>query len=152
MPTDKTISRQRSDYTFWAPVLIRYSDQDPMGHVNNVAIAAYFESGRMGLLEDVFRETGLPDQGMVLARLSIDYLHEITMDYAGQKLDVGGRLARVGGRSLTTHYAVFKGETCCAVSESVNVFFDPAARRSCEPGLAFQRAMESYFEAQSSER
>ncbi|MEL6947964.1 MAG: thioesterase family protein [Pseudomonadota bacterium] len=148
MPTDKTIARHRGDYRFWAPVLIRYSDQDPMGHVNNVAIAAYFESGRMGLLEDIFRQTGLPNQGMVLARLTIDYLQEITMDYAGEKLEVGGRLARIGGRSMTTHYALFKGETCCAVSESVNVFFDPTTRRSCEPGPQFLDAMNRYFEDQ----
>jgi len=146
MPTDKTISRQRTDFTFWTSVNIRYSDQDPMGHVNNVAIAAYFESGRMGLLQEIFRETGLPDRGMVLARLAIDYLNEITMDFAGQSIDVGGRLARVGGRSMTTHYALFKGETCCAVSESVNVFFDPATRRSSEPRAEFLAAMEGYFE------
>lgn len=120
-----------------------------MGHVNNVAIAAYFESGRMALLEDIFRESGLPDQGMVLARLAIDYLNEITMDYAGQSIEVKGCLARVGGRSITTHYALFKGEACCAVSESVNVFFDPATRRSSAPGAEFLAAVEKYFERQA---
>lgn len=148
MPTDKTISRQRADYAFWTGVTIRYSDQDPMGHVNNVAIAAYFESGRMALLEDIFRETGLPDRGMVLARLTIDYLHEITMDFAGQPVEVGGRLARVGGRSMTTHYALFKGDTCCAVSESVNVFFDPVTRRSSEPGAEYLAVLQRYLEGQ----
>jgi len=148
MPTDKTISRNRSDYAFWTGVNIRYSDQDPMGHVNNVAIAAYFESGRMGLLEAIFHETGLPDRGMVLARLSIDYLQEITMDFAGQTIEVGGQLARVGNRSMTTHYALFKGETCCATSESVNVFFDPQTRRSSEPGAEYLATMQAYFDNQ----
>ncbi|MEM1038701.1 MAG: thioesterase family protein [Pseudomonadota bacterium] len=148
MPTDKTISRHRTDYAFWTDVTIRYSDQDPMGHVNNVAIAAYFESGRMTLLEEIFRETGLPDRGMVLARLAIDYLQEITMDFAGQSIAVGGRLARVGGRSMTTHYALFKGDTCCAVSESVNVFFDPSTRTSSAPGDQYLEAMNRYFEGQ----
>ncbi|MEM9677080.1 MAG: thioesterase family protein, partial [Pseudomonadota bacterium] len=137
-------SRQRTDYAFWTDVTIRYSDQDPMGHVNNVAIAAYFESGRMGLLEEIFRETGLPDRGMVLARLAIDYLHEITMDFAGQSIAVGGRLARVGGRSMTTHYALFKGDKCCAVSESVNVFFNPETRKSSAPGQVYLDAMNRY--------
>lgn len=109
---------------------LRYSDQDPMGHVNNVAITALLESGRMGFLWHLFRDAPLPTRGMVLARLSVDYLNEILLP---EPVEVGGRLARIGGRSITTQYAVFQGTTCCVVSESVNVFFDPETRKSAEP-------------------
>ena len=144
MPTEKTIPREAGAYAHFTPVTLRYSDQDPMSHINNVAVAAYLESGRMGLLHHIFREAPLPPRGMVLARLAIDYLHEIRFP---RPVRVGGRLAKVGGRSITTHYAVFQEtgggeERCCVVSESVNVFFDPETRRSCEPPDEIARLLE----------
>ena len=33
-------------YQFWVDVSMRYSDQDELGHVNNVSYAAYIEAGR----------------------------------------------------------------------------------------------------------
>ena len=121
------------------PVTLRYSDQDPMGHVNNVAVTALLESGRMGFLSHLFRDVALPPRGMVLAHLDVDFLHEIVLPEPGE---VGGRLARVGRRSLTTQYAVFQGEQCCVTSESVNVFFDPDTRRSTEPAARIAAVLE----------
>jgi acyl-CoA thioester hydrolase len=37
-------------FSRWTPVTIRYSDQDGMGHVNNVAFAAYVEAARTMVL------------------------------------------------------------------------------------------------------
>ncbi|MDA4844772.1 acyl-CoA thioesterase [Hoeflea poritis] len=130
MPTNKSISRDRAAYTCWTPVSIRFSDQDPMEHVNNVAITAFLESGRVGLFGHMFSESQLPARGLVLARLTIDYLHEIT--FPGT-VEVGGMLVAAGDRSITTHYAIFQEDKCCVVSESVNVFFDPKTRRSTAP-------------------
>ena len=129
MPTDKAIPRIRDAYRVWTPVTLRYSDQDPMQHINNVAITAMLESGRMHLLAAVLGDA-LEDRGMVLARLAVDYLHEIRFP---EPVEVGGRVVRAGGRSLTSQYAVFQGGRCCVVSECVNVFFDRETRRSCEP-------------------
>ena len=139
MPTNKSIPRDRAAYTIWTPVSIRFSDQDPMEHVNNVAITAFLESGRVGLFEHIFSGTRLPSRGIVLARLTVDYLHEIT--FPGS-VEVGGLLAAAGDRSMTTHYAIFQGDKCCVVSESVNVFFDPVTRRSTAPSAEMRAALE----------
>jgi acyl-CoA thioester hydrolase len=141
MPTDKTISRDRSDYSHWTSVSIRYSDQDPMQHINNVAITAFLESGRAGLFGHMFSETPLQLQGLVLARLTVDYLREIT--FPGS-VEVGGMLAALGDRSMTTRYAIFQRDTCCVVSESINVFFDPKTRRSTSPPPTVRAALEQF--------
>lgn len=138
MATDKTLPRTRDGYEHWTPVTLRYSDQDPMQHINNVAITAMLESGRMNLLRQTLGEA-LRLQGMVLARLSIDYLHEIRFPDA---VEVGGSISRVGGRSIASRLAIFQGETCCVVSESVNVFFDMKTRRSTEPNEDVARLLE----------
>ena len=140
MSTNKTIPRERAAYNHFTPVTLRYSDQDPMQHINNVAITAMLESGRMHLLRGVLGDA-LQEQGMVLARLSIDYLAELRFPDA---VEVGGRLVRVGGRSLTSHLAVFQNGRCCVVSESVNVFFDTETRRSTEPNEAVRRRLEEW--------
>lgn len=135
--------RTRDAFDAEAVVSIRYSDQDPMGHVNNVAITAYLESGRTALLRHIFAQTPLPKRGMVLARLTVDYLHEIL--FPGEVV-VCGRLAGFGKRSLTNEFAVFQGDTCCVVSQSVNVFFDPERRIATDPPEEIRRALEAYLE------
>jgi len=129
MPTDKTIPRERGAYSFFTPVTLRYSDQDPNKHINNVAITAYLESGRVGFMHNLFGDR-LPDRRMVLANMTVDYLQEILYP---DTVEVGGRLAAVGGRSITSQYAIFQGDKCCVVSQSVNVFFNPETRRSMAP-------------------
>jgi len=145
MPTDKSIPRNRDAYPVLTPVTIRYSDQDPMQHINNVAITAYLESGRTGLFNQLFKGE-LPARGMVLARLTVDYVNEIK--FTAGVVEVGGRLTRIGGRSLTTDYAIFQGETCCVVSQSVNVFFDPEKRVSVQPSDTVIAAMERFLATQ----
>lgn len=146
MPKNSAISRNRRDYQHWTKVSLRYSDQDPLNHINNVAITALIESGRVGLFETMLCDTPLETGRIVLANLTIDYLHEIT--YPGS-VDVGGMLAAVGDRSVTTRYAVFQGDVCCVVSQSVNVYFDPVNRRSAPPPPGVREAFERFRSAQS---
>jgi len=141
MPTDKTISRDRESYSYWTSVSLRYSDQDPMQHINNVAIAALLESGRVGLFGHIFADTPLTAESLVLARLTVDYLQEIT--FPGS-VDVGGMLAQIGDRSMTTHYAIFQGDACCVISQSVTVFFDPVTRRSAQPTADVRAALQNF--------
>lgn len=114
-------------YENFETVTLRYSDEDSMGHINNVAYAAYFEAGRMGLFKTLL--AGLGDQrfNFVLANVSIDYLRE--MRFPGE-LKIGGRLLRVGSKSITTGYGAFLDGVCHATSTSVNVYFNPETRRS----------------------
>ncbi|MEO4041758.1 thioesterase family protein [Hoeflea sp. CAU 1731] len=143
MPTDKTIPRERGAYSIFTPVTLRYSDQDPNQHINNVAITAYLESGRVGFMHNLFGDR-LPDRRMVLASMTVDYLQEILYP---DTVEVGGRLADVGGRSITTQYAIFQGDKCCVVSQSVNVFFNPETRRSMAPPDDIRRFLDEQMAA-----
>lgn len=137
------ISRAKADYSIWTPVTIRYSDQDPMRHVNNVAVVAYLESGRTGLLREMLGPERLRGNNMVLANVNVDYLHEIT--FPGT-VDVGAKLVRVGGKSLTAQFAIFQDDICCVVSESTNVFFDPKTRKSAAPPAETRERMMAFLD------
>ncbi|MEM7545832.1 MAG: thioesterase family protein [Pseudomonadota bacterium] len=140
--TDTPDLRDFSGYQTFEPVSLRYSDEDSMGHVNNVAYAAFFEAGRMGLFTHLL--DGLGDQkfNFVLANVSIDYLVE--MRFPGT-VQIGGRLLRVGTKSITTGYGAFLNGICHATSTSVNVYFDPKTRRSRPFPDAFREALMTHL-------
>lgn len=142
MAANTTIPRDRDAYSFWTLVSIRYSDQDPMEHVNNVAVTAYLEAGRVGFVRHIFKDVALDPRGVILASITVDFLHEIT--FPGT-VDVGGILESVGERSMTMQYGIFQGDTCCVVSRSVMVFFDPLTRRSVAPDPELKAAMERFL-------
>ena len=101
--------KDRASFRFWTPVTIRFSDQDPLGHVNNVAYAAYIEAARTMFLGGLLNPDDNPGIDYVLARVVIDYVKET--HYPGT-VDVGGRVTTVGTKSITSGYGVFVGDQC----------------------------------------
>ena len=93
----------RDSFRHWTPVTIRFSDQDPLQHVNNVAYAAYFEAARTMFLGGLLN---------------------------ANTVEVGTRVSKLGTKSITTGYGCFVGDECVATSESVNVFFSTVERKS----------------------
>ena len=49
----KPAAAEASQFRHWTPITIRFSDQDSVGHVNNVSYAAYFEAGRIDFMSRV---------------------------------------------------------------------------------------------------
>jgi acyl-CoA thioester hydrolase len=133
----------RESFRHWSPVTIRFGDQDSLGHINNVALAQYFEVGRTAYIYDLIRAAGSPEIEFILARLVIDYRREL--HYPGA-VEVGSRLTRLGTKSLTTGYGVFLGDACIATSEAVNVFYDMQTRRSTVPPPEMRAMLERELE------
>jgi len=104
----------------WTQVSLRFSDQDSLGHINNVAIAQYVEQGRVALIDGLMDRGG--DIDYLLANVHIDYRAE--MHFPGA-VDVGGRLLKIGTKSITSGYGLFKDGKNVATATSVNVFFSP---------------------------
>jgi acyl-CoA thioester hydrolase len=131
---------RRESFRHWSPVTIRFSDQDSLAHVNNVALAQYFEVGRTAYVYDIIRAAGCEGRiEFILARLVIDFRREL--HYPGA-IEVGSRLMQLGRKSLTTGYGIFRGEDCIATSEAVNVFYDMETRRSTEPPADVRAVLE----------
>ena len=103
-------------FRHWTPVSLRFSDQDSMGHINNVAFAAYVEQARVAFINVFLRNWG---EG--IDYINIDYHREM---YFPGTVDIGVRLIRIGTKSITTGYGLFKDGTNVATAGSVNVFFD----------------------------
>lgn len=127
-------------YSLFEPVTLRFSDQDSLGHINNVAYAALFESGRLGFFDAAFGDGRNQDQNFVLAHLKIDYLKE--MHFPGT-VQVGGRLLKIGRSSMTSGYAAFLNGVCYATSVSVNVHINRETRRAAPFSDAMRVGLEA---------
>ena len=84
-------------------VTLRWSDYDPLHHVNNVKYLEFMQDARIGVIEsmDIPRST-LSTVGHLVARTEIDYLKPIGMDV--QSITVRITLDRIGGASYTLGY------------------------------------------------
>ena len=99
------------EYPDYTEVSIRFSDQDSMGHLNNVAYAAYLEAGRIDFLHRRISEGGAA-ASFILAHIAIDYIREA--HYPGV-LRIGNAIERIGSTSVATCHGMFKdGELVAA--------------------------------------
>lgn len=132
--------RARASFRHWTTVGLRYCDQDPLGHVNNAAMAAFLEQARVELVSPLLRAGGHDKIDIVLARVTIDYVAELT--YPGN-VEIGTRIARIGTKSLHLEHGVFKGASaaCAGTGDCVLVFFDLTARKSIEPPAGLRAAL-----------
>ncbi len=108
-------------FRHWTRVSLRFSDEDNMGHINNVAYAAYVEQARVAFIDAFLKSQGGGNIDYVLVHVHIDFQNE--MHFPGT-VDIGARLIRIGNKSITTGYGLFKDGENVATAGSVNVFFD----------------------------
>lgn len=113
----------RTGFPHWASEKIRFQDIDRLGHVNNVAITIYAESGRVEFLDAVMPAAIMVEDGplWVIARLDIQFRAQ--SHYPGI-VAIGTGVLRVGKSSITLGQGLFVGERCIATSESVIVLVD----------------------------
>ncbi len=137
----------RSSFSHWTPVTLRFSDQDSLGHVNNVAVAAFVESGRTRLIHPFLMRDKYPQLNYALVHVEIDYRAEF--HYPGT-IDVGGRIQRIGSKSFSTAFGLFMGDVCVATAGSVNCFFDLERRESVEPPDEVRAVLEKALAEQPS--
>lgn len=112
-------------YPLKVRILARYADVDPLWHINNVAIAQYYEEARVSASMTMMDGRRIPtDAGgerILIAHQAIDYLREAS--YPGT-LEIGIGVLRVGNSSYTYGMAMFQDGACVSVSEAVLVYAD----------------------------
>ena len=114
--------KKRKVYASWTRSTIRYSDLDPNGHVNNGAINAFFEDGRVCFRNEHMLRLGEDIlTGFALVKFSVDYLAPL---FFPGSVDIGTVVIRIGDSSFNLGQGIFDGEKCVAIAEVVTVFFD----------------------------
>lgn len=116
-----------ADYPWREQNILRYSDLDGHGHVNNAVFATFFEAARLPLLVGPNAPLQAPGLTYVLARIEIDFLGEIR--WPGE-VTTGIRVARIGNSSIVFDEALFVNELCVGRSLATVVLIDATTRHS----------------------
>lgn len=96
-----------------------YADIDAIGHVNNVAVARFFEEGRVALHRTIDGLlSGAQPLRLLLVHVEIDYLAEI--EYPG-RVELGAGLKQIGRTSVEHRAGLFQYGRPVAVSRAVDV-------------------------------
>jgi acyl-CoA thioester hydrolase len=112
---------------------VRFSDCDPLGHVNNAVYSTYLEQARFALwraqagVELRRAARGEGREGFILARTEIDFRSEA---HEGDELEVRLTLDGFGRTSATYSYEVVDAPTgrLVANAKSVQVWYDYQAK------------------------
>lgn len=104
----------------------RISETDLMGHINNVAVAAWFEEGRTYMTGE-FAHTSAELPPFILARIEIDYEQQI---FFGQVITIRSAVERIGTSSIGLYQELWQQSRRCAMGRSVLVHFNPETQRS----------------------
>jgi acyl-CoA thioester hydrolase len=105
----------------------RISETDLVGHVNNVAIAAWFEDLRVRYMSSLTgweREGGIGD--FTLASLTIDFVGET---HYGADVVMTMRNVTLGNSSITLEGELHQGDKLTARGKAVMVYWDTQTRR-----------------------
>ncbi|MBP2274982.1 MULTISPECIES: acyl-CoA thioesterase [Sphingomonas] len=95
----------------------RFQDLDVLGHINNVAMAGLFESGRVRF-NRAMNLTGWSGHRWLVAKLEINYLGE---GFFPDDVEIASGIGEIGKRSWSILAAAFQKGECIATADVVLV-------------------------------
>jgi len=117
-------------------LIVRFSDCDPLGHVNNATYSTYLEQARIVLwrkqagfeLRSAAQAGGKRGEGFILARTEIDFRSQA---HDGDELEVRLGLVSFGRSSATYAYEIVHvpSERLVAAAKTIQVWYDYDAQR-----------------------
>ena len=116
--------------TYRGVVLPKHCDH--YGHLNVRYYAYFFDDGGFQMWHHIgIKQSDLKqnDMGAVVANISIDFIHEITV---GQLMEIRGVWRHMGNKSMSHEQRLFNVDTGvhCATQTTSEVYFDMKKRRS----------------------
>ena len=109
----------------------RFSDLDPMGHVNNAVYLTWIENARLEFLRRLgtFDKPDTTEMAMILARVELDFRAPVGF---GDEVEIGVSTARLGTKSFDLAYELRRGEELVANATTVLVAYDYESKSSRE--------------------
>lgn len=118
MPKAESWQLDPASYPFSCTTETRFQDVDPLGHINNVAMAALFENGRVRFNRNLGLERRQKGERWLIAAVTINYVAEA---YFPDEVEVRSGISRIGGSSWDIASAAFQNGRCVATCVSTLV-------------------------------
>jgi acyl-CoA thioester hydrolase len=110
-----------NNFTFCAPLYLRWSDIDELRHVNNARYLTFFEEVRIGYNRAV-GEWDWTKEGFLIANAQLNFRKPL---FLRDNPTIWTRISKIGTKSFDMEYLIFnkKGELC-ADGSTVQVAID----------------------------
>lgn len=118
----------------------RFQDMDTMGHINNVAISAIFETARIRFHHHLGRHPQEHGVRWLVAAVSLNFIEEAHFPYA---FDVHCAISHIGNTSWTISSAGFQKGVCVATCDTTVVTHGAEGRRRIDD--AVRQVMQENF-------
>lgn len=119
--------------------VVRFSDLDGFGHVNNAVFSTYLEQARLAWFGRCDGEEPMPLRDVILARTEIDFRSPLGF---GETVEIGVRPSRLGTKSFELEYELRAGGRLVAEAKSVLVGYDYESGRSVEVSERWRRRLQ----------
>lgn len=117
----------------------RYRDEDGLHHINNIAIAAYYDETRARFSRAVFTAANLMDRvRIVTADSRVTYLGEV---FHPDEVEVRSGILRIGSASYEIGQAMFQKGRCVGVCTTT--FVQASAEGSSPLAPSLRSALEA---------
>ena len=142
MPKAEAWQRDPESYPFSTVTETRFQDLDPLGHINNVAMAALFENGRVRFNRELLveRKRRVAGERWLIARVEVNYLAE---GHFPDPIVVTSAIGRIGTSSWDIVSAAFQNGKCIGLCDTTIVKTN--ADGSAPIGDEFRLELESYL-------
>jgi acyl-CoA thioester hydrolase len=134
-----------ASYHFWYENQVRFADLDLLNHVNNIAFTVYAEDARAAFLTTTGLWRADSPRHNVIARLEVDYLHELRYP---ARVHAGLRVLALGRSSMTLGVAIFgEQQRCVALTKAVAVRWHIHERKPIEINEEERAVLRPYMSA-----
>lgn len=111
---------QLANYPFQWVVDTAFGDMDVAGHINNVALSRYYETGRSRWLIALTGDPGVFTSRLntAVAECTIRFLREVNFP---DQVTIGTGIGRIGNSSFSSLQALFVNGQCVGLSDAAMV-------------------------------
>ncbi|MCC6723764.1 MAG: acyl-CoA thioesterase [Saprospiraceae bacterium] len=121
-------------YNFSLPIQIRWSDLDPLGHVNNAVYVTYFEIVRGHFMLHACPGWDWQRDMFLIGNVTVNFLKELKLTADVTAVHI--RTSKIGNKSFVLEYAITskKGDEVVvhATGHTTQIMFDLKTRATIE--------------------
>jgi acyl-CoA thioester hydrolase len=134
MPSFDPARLDAANYAHQVSVETRFQDLDPLGHINNVALAGIFENGRVRFNRDLTASHQSLQTGdrWLVARVEVNYLAEA---HYPEPILITNAIGHIGNRSWQILSAAWQGGQVVGLCDATLVYQSASGQSSLTPEM-----------------
>jgi len=136
-----------NNFTFEQEIQVRWSDLDPLGHVNNAVFVTYFEVARGFYMMNASPRWNWKTDMFLIGNVQVNFLKELTLFTINPRVKM--RTKQIGNKSFVLEYVVIStslnGEDLIHASgETTQIMFDMKNKKTIEVQDWLKKHLNAY--------